>query len=309
MTRCSITLKGPAIKPAHISASLLRELLDLLTEGVRRAVRLRVEGRSTARGSLPHWLAAACAFDVVGLSKGSTVLEIEALPLAEAAPERFAQRRIFVDVSRPGLSYLADSLEDALAGRADSDGFDLPLLTHLDRFSRLFGPGVELVELALRPHAGRAPLRLGPEGLATIHRLRRQTPRPRKVRIAGKLDLIRHSDRMFTLQLESGKTLRGVAGDIPIDRLRNLFGKSVVVSALAVFRPSGSLLRLEADHLQEATGDISIWSTEPSPLEADLEPRSLRKPQGPRTGVNAIFGQWPGDETEEEILAALEDLS
>jgi hypothetical protein len=35
----------------------------------------------------------------------------------------------------------------------------------------------------------------------------------------------------------------------------------------------------------------------------------FRQPQGPRSGVNAIIGRWPGDETEEEIASALLELS
>jgi hypothetical protein len=35
---------------------VLRELVDLLLDGASRAVRLAVEGRSTARGITPWWL-------------------------------------------------------------------------------------------------------------------------------------------------------------------------------------------------------------------------------------------------------------
>jgi len=35
----------------------------------------------------------------------------------------------------------------------------------------------------------------------------------------------------------------------------------------------------------------------------------LRKPQGTRSGMAAIMGRWPGEETEEEIEAALEQIS
>ena len=34
-----------------------------------------------------------------------------------------------------------------------------------------------------------------------------------------------------------------------------------------------------------------------------------RQPQGPDSGLNAILGQWPGDETDDEIAAELENLS
>ncbi|MGH7149812.1 MAG: hypothetical protein ACREIU_03900, partial [Planctomycetota bacterium] len=58
-----------------------------------------------------------------------------------------------------------------------------------------------------------------------------------------------------------------------------------------------------------AAGDISIWSEEPRPLEARLDVRELTEPQGLQSGVNAIFGRWPGEEPDEEIASALEELS
>jgi len=35
----------------------------------------------------------------------------------------------------------------------------------------------------------------------------------------------------------------------------------------------------------------------------------MRKPQGSKSGINAIVGRWPGEETEEEITAILEEVS
>ena len=35
----------------------------------------------------------------------------------------------------------------------------------------------------------------------------------------------------------------------------------------------------------------------------------LHQPQGPDSGLNAVMGKWPGDETDEEILALLEKMS
>lgn len=128
------------------------------------------------------------------------------------------------------------------------------------------------------------------------------------MRLAGQLDTIRHSDRTFTLKLKSGVTLRGVAKGVPAETMAGLFGKAATVSATAVFRPSGKVLRLKADHIEPAGDDFSLWSVEPRPLWAATEP-SLRQPRGPRSDLNAIVGRWPGDESEAEIAAALEELS
>jgi hypothetical protein len=35
----------------------------------------------------------------------------------------------------------------------------------------------------------------------------------------------------------------------------------------------------------------------------------LHQPQEPDSGMNALFGKWPGDESDEEILALLEEMS
>jgi hypothetical protein len=40
-----------------------------------------------------------------------------------------------------------------------------------------------------------------------------------------------------------------------------------------------------------------------------FDPSMLDRPQGPDSGLNAVMGKWPGDETDEEILAMLEKLS
>jgi hypothetical protein len=45
------------------------------------------------------------------------------------------------------------------------------------------------------------------------------------------------------------------------------------------------------------------------PLVEELDIAALHQPQGPDSGMNAIIGRWPGDESDEEILALLEELS
>jgi hypothetical protein len=45
------------------------------------------------------------------------------------------------------------------------------------------------------------------------------------------------------------------------------------------------------------------------PLVGRIDLKALHVPQGPRSGINAIIGKWPGNESEEEVLAMLEELS
>ena len=44
-------------------------------------------------------------------------------------------------------------------------------------------------------------------------------------------------------------------------------------------------------------------------IVGELDRRTLHRPQGPDSGVNALIGKWPGSESDEEIIALLEELS
>jgi len=155
-------------------------------------------------------------------------------------------------------------------------------------------------EYSLRP--------LGSDARDALREVEHLLPPEQRVRIAGRLDTIRYSDRMFSLKLESGVTLRGIAEGVLPETLAGLFGKRVTVSGVATFRPSGGVLKLQADRIEPAGDDFSLWSAEPRPLRGTVAP-SLRKPQGPRSGINAIIGQWPGDESDDEVAKALKELS
>jgi len=282
----------------------------VLLDATRGALRLRVEGRSTARGSLPAWLAAAADFDIVGIETGSTILVIEAPALSDAAPSLFRQQALFepLDASDSAFGVMEQTLQAAVDGRSDSDLFDQPLLSTFHRFERVLAAGFSSVELTNgKKHACRVVV--DSNSVAAVDRLIRATPGPQRTRVSGTLDTIRHSDRMFTLLMEDRKAVKGIADGVAAEQLAGLFGQQVVVAGTAVFRPSGALLRIEADAIDVAGADAAVWARVPAPLFRDLDSGVLRQAQGIRSGVNAIIGRWPGDESDHDIAVALRELS
>lgn len=286
-------------------APFLRDLLDILVDGAQQATRLQIDGRSTAPGILPGWLEDAAAFLVEQIQEREIILR--APSLADALSQRSRQLDLFAaaEPSRSCLDYLEDSLDDALAGREDSDRYDRPLMATLEGLGRLFRHGVDSIELV-----NGWTLRVDPRGVEAIRALRQRTPEDRRIAVGGKLDAIRHSDRSFTLVLTSGETLRGLAAESvdPAD-LARLLGHPAIVSGTAKFRPSGKVLRVEAERIEPATGNLAVWSTMPQPLDTPAHLYRFHVPQTPGSGVAAIFGAIPMDDTEAEFLAALEELS
>jgi hypothetical protein len=140
-------------------------------------------------------------------------------------------------------------------------------------------------------------------------RLVGRTPTPHRIRLVGALDGLEASTQRFSLLLDSGDRVSGVYPEEISDQLRKLWKRRVLVLGTSIFRASGNLLRVEAESIEDGANGSSIFSTPPVASASRLDPNRLRKTQGPRSGMAAIMGRWPGDETEEEIEAALEQIS
>lgn len=190
---------------------------------------------------------------------------------------------------------------EALEERFDSEAFDQPLLKTCSDFRTLLAAGLDSIEI----QNGRT-VRVDAESMEKLVRLSRLSYAQRKVRLAGRLDIIRYSDCRFTLVLENGSKVPGTARDLGVEALREGFSKNVVVSGTAEFKPSGRILRVDADLVEPATdSELTIFSVVPRPLLAPAP--TERAPE--RAGLSALLGQWPGDEPLEQLLAQLESLA
>lgn len=314
MLTYTVGLPGARTLAGRLSGRVLGNVVRALSHGAAGALRLRVEGRSATRvDRMPAWVDVGTDFVVLDFTTDVPGLVLGAPTLEEALPQRFDQGDLFapIDPRQSALSLMAVSLLDAAAGRTDSDSYDIDLLGVFARdFARLFkGSSIEAIHVR-NGAAGSPRLDLDPSGLRVVRELRERTPRPRRVRVAGHVDVIKYSTCTFVMRLEDGCEVRGVLVEDGAEALRPHFGKQVVVEGVAQFRPSGRLLRVDVDRIGDATPqDLAVFSAAPRPLSAPLDARQLRRSQTPTTGLNAVIGQWPGDETDEEVDRFLREIS
>lgn len=313
MVSYQLLLHGLRSRDEGIPGPLLRDLLDAVDDSARGAVRLRLAGRSAAGvGQGVEWIERAASFNVVGFTSEVPGIELQAPSLADAVPPDIASRDIAGQLAREesALNLLNVSLGEALAGSADSDTYDGPLLETFREFERVFHYGVDALEL--RNGRWDAPgLHVTPQGLDVVRQLQRRTPGPRRVRLAGRIvEAWIVGELGVRLQLASGEYVRCVLVKGRHEPVAKLFGEIAIVSGLARFRPSGKLLRVDAERIVSGTErDVEAWSVVPRPLDGKRAVRETWQPQGPDTGLNAIIGKWPGDETDEEIFRLLEEMS
>ena len=298
----SVVLEG--VDARDLSMAVLRDLCDLLLEGSQRSARLAAEGRSVARGAQPSWVAAAADCRITKFEAGSLALGVQASPLVDVAPEIFAQEPLFpsgTDSGATAFDLFLDAAEDAAAGRRDSERLDAGVLDVLARTGALFSKGGTRLTLA---GGGHALVVLDANTAQVIRTLAEGTPSARISRVRGVLDMLTVSTKTIALRLADGRIVRGFAGSVDQDRLKALLGTDVVLEGSINFRPSGDALRIEVDSILPATPGDVIWSQLPT-----VEPTSsrLRLPVAP-VGLDAFFGKWPGDESEQQLTEALRDL-
>jgi hypothetical protein len=88
-----------------------------------------------------------------------------------------------------------------------------------------------------------------------------------------------------------------------------LYGQRVVLGATATFDRDGLMVLLEADAMGLAGEKDAFFSRMPEPVPQRWGLNHPRQPQAGGNGVNAIWGKWPGDKTDEQIEQALRELS
>jgi hypothetical protein len=124
--------------------------------------------------------------------------------------------------------------------------------------------------------------------------------------VVGRLDVIDPSTRKFTLHLDDGFKAGCVLVEGDVSELAKHLGQRLAVEGMAVYELSGRLVRIEVDHFAPGAEEPSAHTRIPVPLSKfDLPPEA---PTPRPWGLEATFGTWPGDETDEELLKMLEEL-
>jgi len=297
--------------PLDFCGDVCRQLAPMMLGSVRMAI----EGTSAHVGAPPLWLRQASDVRLVGISEkgqGDTTLHLEAPSLGEAAEELYKQQTLWETKPAPedtAVNVLARVMRDVRTGDPESPLYDLQLLKRLSHIHSLFRHNLVAMELPQNSHPAHGFINVDEQVAVKAIELSERTPATRPVRVTGHLDMIRHSTRSFELLLEERRPVRGVLEDAAeMDTLKALLGFKVLVVGKAVYRPSGSLLRIDAQAVASGQGESKLFEKVPGPVEK--RPAAVRYKPGEqvRRGVPGFFGKWPGEETDEELLSMLKEL-
>lgn len=277
----------------------VRLLLDWLTEGIDRALRLRIEGRSVALGPRPKWSLASQSIRVERLERGSIDLILASPPIGELLRPYplWMQPGLFLgrpDPAQTPIDLFAEAVRDAARGHDDADTLDAPLLSHIASVTGLLDAGAEAVLLGAGPE-GAASATLRRQDVPQIVAMSERAPETRRVRLAGELDTVSVSTGAFILMV-NGAPLRGVTSQMTSGQARDLLGRRVLAEGDVVYRPSGSPLRFDASWMRLATEHDDVWAHLPT------TPRARRVDTPKVAGFADIFeGLEPDDDDDAAV--------
>lgn len=288
------------------------ELLRVIPDAIRFSIRMAFESRSQAKGKRPNWLSSASDIRFLDHSgDDETVLHFAVPRLGEAASVLYRQKELWTTRPEPndtGFDLFADVISDVTANNTNSDRFDRQLLQQVERFKNGLNGTFQRMEFTGNRFAASKPAIINDIVVQTASRLSRNTPEPQQTRIVGTLDMVRSSTNAFAIKLKDGDEIRGVLTDGKISQVTELLEQEVLILGKAIYRPSGKLLRIDADEVIRASDQDKFFSSIPKPKRSRFDLREVVREQQHKRGLVEIYGKWPGSETDEEIEAALKEI-
>ena len=302
-------LKGLKTPDGTISIRALQLLVDTLTETCERGLRVAVQGESVKRGPIPGWLARSLDFTVTGIKKGSTTILVDAPALGETAPDQIKQQDLWF--TKPtqedtAITLVSRSVKEVVSQNFESYAYDKGVLDGLlsfDTFFKTYGDKL-IVQASRRPDEN---FSLSASELEKVRELKAEIPEPIAIVISGKFDVIQHSSPKFHLVLSNSQVILGkLDRDIlNVEDMRKFWGNKVTIKGILHFHRGRKIRLLEAQSIKLAEEGDEVFERLPSqgkPLTLfDLEIQKLDA----NPALKDIWGQWPGDESIEELLAEL----
>lgn len=202
------------------------------------------------------------------------------------------------------MALVIQTFRAALLENEDKDNLDKPLLKSLLKFKRNFMSEDEVFSLSNR---GTIPeLELTKEDFKKIEHLDDSTPEPRKVLVNGQLDEMKVSKNKLGLVTQEG-IIHIFANDKSIIHgIKDFLGKEVTISGMAHFKPNGQLSYIDIQEYFSPGSKDSFYSKKPQAMHVEQQVLFQLKQGKKRNPLSDITGQWPGDESFEDLIKMLE---
>lgn len=303
-----IRISGVEEDDGKIELHRLALLAQSITDIASGALRIRLSGMSAERGRKNDRIANAVKIHLADLKRGSTILELECDSFSETLIGQQGDAfntEILEDLpNQTPMTLVIESFREALNYKEEVSHLDKGLLKKLKNFEKVFLSNEETIIFA---NSGSIPtLSLKEKDFKKIQELEESIPEPQEIIINGVLDELKYSKLRVTIATSDGPIIGILSDSFETEEISKYWGKTLTISGRAHYRPNGRMSLVYIEKIFEPSDADKYFSKISRKETVEQQIVRQQKQLKYKNHINEIIGQWPGDESIEEILKDLD---
>lgn len=205
------------------------------------------------------------------------------------------------------MALVIKTFNAALDENEDKNLLDEPIIDELLKFRKFFKTDTESIFLSNRNSIPEA--KFSGKEIDKIENLYKTIPAPQKTLINGVIDEMKFSRKqLIMVTADKQKVVIIPPSTETFGNIKEFFGKEITISGMAHFKPGGQLSYLTLESFSLPGKSDRFFSRKPDKKQIQQQ-IALQIKEGKKLNpLDEIFGQWPGDETDEEFEQMLKEL-
>jgi hypothetical protein len=303
-----IRLAGADQDDGKIELDRLVQLAQSITNIARGALQVKLVGISNEKGRRTEKISTALKIKLSDLKKGSTVLELECESFKttlQGHPGDLFKSEILEQLpDKTPMSLVIESFREAMDYNEDSTFLDKPLLKKLKDFKKVFVSNDELLTIS---NQGSIPeITLRKSDFKRIGILEDSFPEPQEIVINGVVEELKYSKLRVGIATKQGLVNAVLSEELEPMDISKYWGKELTIAGRMHFLPSGKPSFIYIERVFNPDDFDEYFSKPVSKLNIDQQIQKKIKAQKHTNLLGDIVGQWPGDESIDDILKDLD---
>lgn len=303
-----IRLAGADQDDGKIELDRLVQLAQSITNIARGALQVKLVGVSNEKGRRTEKISTALKIRLSDLKKGSTVLELECdsfKTTLQGHPGDLFKSEILEQLpDKTPMSLVIESFREAMNYNEDSTFLDKSLLKKLKDFKKVFVSNDELLTIS---NQGSIPeITLRKSDFKKIAILEDSFPEPQEIVINGVVEELKYSKLRVGIATKQGLVNAVLSEELEPMDISKYWGKELTIAGRMHFLPSGKPSFIYIERVFNPDEFDEYFSKPVSKLNIDQQIQKKIKAQKHTNLLGDIIGQWPGDESIDDILKDLD---
>jgi hypothetical protein len=303
-----IRLAGADQDDGKIDLDRLVQLAQSITNIARGALQVKLVGVSNEKGRRSEKISTALKIRLSDLKKGSTVLELECDSFKSTLhghPGDLFKSEILEQLpDKTPMSLVIESFREAMDYNEDSTFLDKPLLKKLKDFKKVFVSNDELLTIS---NQGSIPeIALRKSDFKKIGILEDSFPEPQEIVINGVVEELKYSKLRVGIATKQGLVNAVLSEELEPMDISKYWGKELTIAGRMHFLPSGKPSFIYIERVFNPDEFDEYFSKPVNKLNIEQQIQKKIKSHKHTNLLGDIVGQWPGDESIDDILIDLD---